>query len=417
VAESRRRRLLGPIAVALHRAVLRLAAAIPRRAASGDGPVRILLLHGYGMGGTIRTALNLAEYLSGRREVEVVSVVRRRDRPFFRLPDGVKVTVIDDRRGRRRLLPSLLVHPEDYAYPQCGLWTDLRLLRALRHMRGGVLITTRPAFNLLAARLTPPGVAAIGWEHMNFNAHRPGLAADVRRHYDRLAALVVLTEEDARDYRAVLRTDVVRIPNALPPMEGGVSDGTATVIAAAGRLTSQKGFDLLIPAFAPVAARHPDWSLRIYGSGRERAALQRLIDEHGLAARARLMGPARRLGEELAKASVFALSSRFEGFGIVIVEAMSKGLAVAAFDCPRGPAEIVDHDRDGVLVPAGDVEALTDALLALVEDEPRRRRLAAAALDTARGYDIAAVGPLWDDLLSHSSPSSASQRGPTASIR
>jgi glycosyltransferase involved in cell wall biosynthesis len=413
--ESFRRRALGPLVVALHRLAIRLVAALPRKAAPADGPVRILLLHAYGMGGTIRTALNLAEYLSDHRDVEIVSVMRRRDRAFFPVPEGVRVTVVDDQRGRRGRLPSLLVHPDDYAYPQCSLRTDLRLLRALRSMRGGALITTRPAFNLLAARLAD--VTVIGWEHMNIHAHRPALSADVRRHYDRLAALVVLTREDERDYGRLLRTDVRRIPNALPRLDGGVADGGAKVVAAAGRLTSQKGFDLLIPAFAPVAERHPDWRLRIYGSGRDRGALDGMVERLGLTGRVQLMGPAKRLGEELAKASVFALSSRFEGFGIVIVEAMSKGLAVVSFDCPRGPAEIVDDGRDGVLVPNGDVRALSDALLALIEDEPRRRRLAAAALEKARAYDIAAIGPLWDDLLAHSSRSSASQRGPTAAIR
>ena len=415
--ESFRRRALGPLAVALHRLTIRLVAALVREkgVAGGDGPVRILLLHAYGMGGTIRTALNLAEYLSSHRDVEIVSVMRRRERAFFPFPKGVRVTVVDDQRTRRGRLPSLLVHPDDYAYPQCSLRTDLRLLRALRRMRGGVLITTRPAFNLLAARLAR--VTVIGWEHMNVHAHRPALSADVRRDYDRLAALVVLTREDERDYGRLLRTDVRRIPNALPRLEGGVAAGGAKVVAAAGRLTSQKGFDLLIPAFAPVAERHPAWRLRIYGSGRDRGALEAMVERLGLTGRVQLMGPAQRLGEELAKASVFALSSRFEGFGIVIVEAMSKGLAVVSFDCPRGPAEIIDDGRDGVLVPDGDVPALSDALLTLIEDEPRRRRLAAAALEKARAYDIAAIGPLWDDLLAHSSRSSASQRGPTAAIR
>jgi glycosyltransferase involved in cell wall biosynthesis len=419
--ESLRRRLIGPVAVALHRLALRLAAAWPRPRGEPDGPVRLLLLHAYGWGGTIRTTLGLAEHLAAHREVEIVSVVRRRDRSFFSLPEGVTVTALDDQRGRRPLLarlPSLLVHPDDYAYPLCSLRTDLALLRALRGMRTGVLITTRPAFNLLAASLRPAGVVAIGQEHMNFHAHRPALAADIRRTYDRLDALSVLTREDERDYGALLRTPVVRIPNALPRMDGGVADGTAKVVVAAGRLTPQKGFDLLIAAFASVARRHPDWQLRIFGSGRERAQLEQLVAEHGLAGQISLKGAAQRLGDRLAEASVFALSSRFEGFGIVILEAMSKGLAVVSFDCPRGPGEIIADGRDGILVPNGDVEAFTRALLAVIEDEPTRRRLAAAGAETARAYDIAAIGARWEELLaSQSSRMSSSQRGPTASIR
>ena len=111
------------------------------------------------------------------------------------------------------------------------------------------------------------------------------------------------------------------------------------------------------------------------------------------------MGATERLGEELAKGSVFALSSRFEGFGIVLVEAMSKGLAVVSFDCPRGPAEIIDHDRDGLLVGAEDVGGLSQALLTLIEDRELRARLGAAGRVKAQAYDPPAIGARWLALM------------------
>jgi glycosyltransferase involved in cell wall biosynthesis len=358
------------------------------------------------MGGTIRTTLNLAGELSGRHDVELISVLRRREQPFFPLPGGVRASALDDRRRRGGLvrralgaLPSLLVHPEDYAYPWSSLWTDVVLVRRLRSLRGGVLVTTRPAYNLLAARLTHRSVTTIGQEHMNFLSHRPRLAADIRRGYRGLDVLTVLSAGDARDYGALLDR-VELIPNPVAPLDGGVSDQTAEIVVAAGRLNTQKGFDLLIDAWAPVAERHPGWALRIYGSGPLKAALERRIAERGVGDSVALLGRTQELGAAMAEASLFALSSRFEGFGMVLVEAMGKGLPPVAFDCPRGPSDIVEDGVDGLLVPPEDVGALSAALLALIEDPERRRRMAEAAVNKARRYESPAVGARWDALLS-----------------
>jgi glycosyltransferase involved in cell wall biosynthesis len=397
------------------RSALRLLAGPRRREASGRPKVHFLLLNAYGTGGTIRTTFNTAGYLAQSHDVEVISVLRRRGRPALPFPEGVKLSAVDDlrdtaRSGRPsqvaarllRALPSMLIHPEDYAYGSCSLLSDVRLVRRLRSLAPGILVTTRPGFNAIAPDLVPRGVAVVGQEHMNFLSHRPGLLGRIRDGYPKLDVLVVLTRDDQRDYERLLSsagTRVVRIPNALPPPTGGPSRLDGRLVIAAGRLRLQKGFDLLIRAYVPIARTHPEWSLRIYGSGEQRVVLEGLITEHRLDGRVSLMGTSKTLEDELEKASIFVLSSRYEGLPMMILEAMSRGLPVVSFDCPRGPGEIVSDGVDGVLVQNGDIEGLTRALLELIEDEGKRRRYGAAALDKARQYEISNIGPRWDALL------------------
>jgi glycosyltransferase involved in cell wall biosynthesis len=438
--ESPRRGLRRRIGVAafvtVQRAVsLALRAAIGRRPKRFQGErdvrkVHVVLMNAYGMGGTIRTTLNLLEHLAHTHEVELISVIRRRERPLFRFPEGIQVTAVDDRRRsvkargesrlarRLRAWPSLLVHPDDWAFSASSLWTDIQLVRKLRSLDGGVLITTRPAFNLVAAKLAPARVVAIGQEHMNFNAHHPRLVREIGRHYSRLDAVAVLTHDDRRDYAQLLAgapTRVARIANGLTHLKGEPAREREKVVLAAGRITWQKGFDLLIDAFIPVAQRHPDWKLRIYGDGVRFDRLRRRVIRHGVYNNVFLMGATRRLGELMSRASVFALSSRYEGFGMVIVEAMSKGLPVVSFDCPRGPAEIIDDGRDGILVPDANVEALTRALLELIEDDERRARYGAAALEKASTFDIGTIGMQWESLFDELVSPSAQVHGNRAS--
>jgi glycosyltransferase involved in cell wall biosynthesis len=371
--------------------------------------VRILLLNAYAMGGTIRTVLNLAGYLARDHDVEIISLVRRRKKPFFPFPPGVTVTVLDDRiapQGRLRAplsrLPSVLTPVEDGSFRTVSLWTDVRLARRLRGIRSGVLIGTRPSLNLLAAEISRPGLITIGQDHMNLASYRGGLSEEIRRRYGRLTALAVLTSAALADYRHALAGTPVRIeriPNAIPDIGGGLAAGDDKVIIAAGRLSGQKGFDLLIRAYETVAREHPDWVLRIYGSGNAYDELKGMIGERGLDDHVVLRPRTPKLGEELAKASVYVLSSRFEGMPMVIIEAMSKGLAVVAFDCPQGPAELIGHRDDGLLVPAEDVEGLTAALLEVIGDEPLRHRLGRRARQSARAYDLEVVGARWVALL------------------
>jgi hypothetical protein len=171
--------------------------------------ITFLLGSAFGMGGTIRATLTLANHLAMRHEVEIITLHRRRTDPFFPIDERISVcTLMDLRKGVRpgRLEARLgrhnsrLVPRSERIWPEVTLRGDYRMWRALRRLETDVLITTRPAFNLLAARFAPRDVVVVGQEHLHLDAHRPGLQAHMRRWYPRLDALVTLTEADRRAY-------------------------------------------------------------------------------------------------------------------------------------------------------------------------------------------------------------------------
>jgi glycosyltransferase involved in cell wall biosynthesis len=395
------------VAVAVARAVLGL----PRRRrtpARATPKVTILLVHAWGMGGTIRTMLNVAGRLAERHEVEIVSVWRRRDEPCFAFPPGVTVTAADDRRpgaggAAARLLrrvPGSLLYPGDRTSRRTTLWTDVQLVRALWRVRSGVLLGTRPALNLLVSQ-AGPGPALVATEHAPYAGYTALIEREIGRRYAALDAIVVLGEGERAAFERITggATPVHVIPNATPTLPGGRSPLESPVVVAVGRLHPIKGFDRLIRAFAAVAAQHPAWRLRICGSGGERRALKALIAELGLGSHVRLAGRVAHIEGELERASIFVLSSRAEGLPLALLEAMSKGMPVVSFACPTGPPAMIAHGVDGLLVPNGDVAALAAAITALIEDEPLRRRLGAGAVRKAECFGLDAVGERWEALI------------------
>ncbi|MEV0597325.1 glycosyltransferase family 4 protein [Nonomuraea cavernae] len=372
--------------------------------------VRILLLHANGMGGTIRTVFNVAGYLAREHDVEIVSVLKEAEEPFFPVDPRVKFRYLDDRvspgldpmRAMLSKLPSKLIPPDESAYHRFSLWTDLKLARYIRSLDTGVLMATRPGLNLAMAQLALPGVITIGQEHVALRTQPDSMQALIKWRYRRLDALVTLTKADLRDYRATLTKKprkLTRIPNAVPPLTGDVAKLDAKVVIAVGRLTRLKGFHRLITAWEEVARSHPDWKLRIFGAGPQEDNLRAQITEAGLDGKVEMPGATSDIGAELEKASVFVLSSRHEGFPMTILEAMAKGLAIVSFNSPHGPKEMITHEADGLLVKPRTNANLAAAILRVIEDEPLRRRLAAGGLETARGYDADVIGAQWEELL------------------
>ncbi|MEV7008401.1 glycosyltransferase family 4 protein [Streptosporangium sp. NPDC051022] len=377
--------------------------------------ISYLILNAYGMGGTIRATFDLATEMSQRHDVEVISVFQHADRPF--LPLGPKVrlrSLVDLRPGARVRWPytkkaerlsareSALIHPEERAYSSFSAWSDEVLKRELQRLRTDVLVTTRAGLNIMAARFARRKIVTIAQEHLHFEAHQPGIFEEIRQWYPRLNALVTLTEADERDYRAMLDrapTRVYTIGNGLAGGPRPRSRQENRIVLAAGRLVPVKGYDRLLQAFAQVIQKRPDWKLRIYGEGRVADKLLRLSVKLRLHNNVMFMGPTGDIEGELAKASIHAVSSRFEGFGMTIIEAFACGVPVVSFDCPRGPREIITSGHDGLLVPPDDIDALAAGLLRMIDDDEGRRRMAENALGTAGNYAISMIAERWEKAL------------------
>ena len=381
--------------------------------------IRYLLHNAYGGGGTIRSVVNQANALCDEHEVEIASVYRTGDETVFKIDPRVRLvplTELRDTGSRRtdqpgqksrlanktRRFRNPLPHRHDSRYRNWDPLVDLTIIRYIRSARGGVLVTTRPALNLLSARFGSRGVVRIGQDHMNLDTYKPPLRAAMLRAYPRLDAIAVLTEHDRDSYQAALgdaSVRLVRIPNGIPPWPLPPAPLESKVLVAAGRLVRQKGFDLLISAFATVSARHPDWRLRIFGWGAKRAKLAAQIEELGLTGQVTLEGPSRKLDEELTAASGYVLSSRFEGLPMVLLEAITAGVPAVAFDCPTGPREIIDDGRTGLLVPPQDVAALADGMTRLIENPAERRAMGAAARADSDRFSMVRVRDDWERLF------------------
>jgi glycosyltransferase involved in cell wall biosynthesis len=275
------------------------------------------------------------------------------------------------------------------------------LVRALRKRPPGILIGTRPSLDFLITDLALPGFLKVGQEHVNYSVRRKPIKKAIRKYFPLLDLLLVLTQADLDKYRELFGDSVrvEQVPNAVPPAAGAASSLSGTTVLAAGRLTPQKGFDRLIPAFALVVERHPDWKLRICGGGPQQKRLQKMIDKRGLSGNIELAGQVDNMPEQMSEAAMFVLSSRFEGFPMVLLEAMGKGLPIVSFDCPTGPREVIEDHVNGLLLPPGDVGALAAAMNEMIEDEELRRRCGQGALATAERYSLEVIGARWDEVL------------------
>jgi glycosyltransferase involved in cell wall biosynthesis len=379
----------------------------------------LIYIHSLENGGAERVVANLANHWVALGWDITLVTVASRARDFYALDPAVRRIALDLPGNRRNVL--------------AGFWRTARrvhaLRRVLRAVRPDVALSAMHTANVvlaLAARGLPR-LRTIGSEH-NFPPKSPmGVIWEtLRRHaYGRLDAVVALTQECAAWLAAhSLARKILVIPNPVswplahhvPHVDPAALCGAGRrIVLGVGRLSAEKNFAALIAVFARLAPAHPDWDLVIVGDGPLRAELAAQARALGLQDRVLLPGSAGNVGDWYAHADLYAMSSHFEGFPNTLVEAMAYGLPAVSFDCDTGPRDIIRHQVDGLLVAAGDAEALHGGLDRLMRDAALRSAFAARAVEARQRFSMTRISRMWEDLFS-ARPQSATPRQSPASV-
>lgn len=207
---------------------------------------------------------------------------------------------------------------------------------------------------------------------------------------------LVLTNEDKEQWKS---SKIKVIPNYCTIDTKRVSDLKNKKVIAVGRLEYQKGFDILIDVWKKVNEICNDWILEIYGEGNERKKLENKIREYGLEDKIFLKGIEKNIGNKYLESSIYIMTSRFEGMPMVLLEAQSYGLPLVSFDCPCGPKDMIENEKNGYIVKFADVEGMVSKILKLIQNESLRKKFGNNSLKSVKKYSKEVIIQKWEELL------------------
>ncbi len=349
-----------------------------------------------------RMLITIANKLTDWYEISIITAFNESEKPFFPISDKVqqydlRLVQHDYSSGssrkkayRERLEAYLFAHHQDVCISLGSL--EYTFLTKLKDGSKKVLwFHFALNYDIMTCRVSRFG--AVNRLVGTLKTYRRLWLA---RKYDHV---VCLSKEDLKRWRKHL-SNVSQIYNPITITKTMEPDYSAKRVIAVGRLDSQKGFDLLISAWKHVQEHFPDWSLDIYGEGDLREPLQRQIDGLGLGGCVALRGRTADMPEELARHSIMVLSSRFEGFGLVLCEASVCAIPQVSYCCESGPSEIIEDHKSGILVKqVGDIHGLALALGELMTSEDMRRRMGQCAERLSHRFDLPEVVGRWRELL------------------
>lgn len=359
----------------------------------------------YNPGGMERVLLNKVTYLSALPEWEVsVVTTDQHQRPsFYPFPEKVRMTDLeinysdDNDKGIWKKITSYLCKRKEH---------KRKLTALLLKEKPDIVVSLYPSESSFIPDIKDGSKKVL---ELHFNKFfriqygRKGIIGLIdrwrtrqdERIVRRFDKFVVLTNEDKGYWGGLPNIEV--IPNAAIHVSKNYSEVKNKRVIAVGRLDYQKGFDRLIQAWKLVqhTGRFSDWKLDIFGQGEWREMLQQMIDKQGLQNTVKINPPTNAILNEYVHSSLLVMSSNYEGFGMVLVEAMSCGVPVISFDCKCGLKDIIQPGINGLLVPNGDIQALADAMMKVMEDEAYRKMLSLNARKVVDTYSEQAVMSQW----------------------
>lgn len=339
-------------------------------------------------GGTERVTAILSRELAERgHEVHVISFVGGDKDTFFEM-------------DKRVTLHYLAPTKDKYPFPVRDIRRIVLMRRIYKEINPDVVLVVdagRSFVNIPAAR----GYKTITWEHFNVGVnwhlgHR--LSRKVAAKYSDL--IVTLTAPDAESYKKHFGAkNAMCIYNPITIDSNNPSPLTEKVCLAIGRYSPQKNFMHLINAWSKTSARVKGWKLRIIGAGEEKKMLENRIKELDLSGSIEMLPPQKNVVEQYKNASVYAMSSHHEGLPLVLIEAMAMGLPIVSYDCPTGPADIVSHEKTGLLIPYLNVDALAEGLDKVMLNETMREDFHKQALIEVEKFSVKTIVDKWEEVF------------------
>lgn len=340
-------------------------------------------------GGTERTTCCLAnEFARKGHTVSVVSIFRNNREPVYETLPAVRLVYITSEKYNLEL--GLVKRLGRIA-------RQLPRVKTCKEIQAADVVISQKMLASVSLWLSGLAHKSVACEHFKHEMYTPFLRRVRNVIYRSFLSTVVLTENDRKKF-AVALPHVEVIPNMVSvhpmPYQGADSKTIITV----GRLERQKGYDLLLQALPIVYDKHPDWHINIFGDGSECEALKKQRAELGLGDFVTFKGYVRNIEQEYAGSAFFVMSSRFEGFPMVLLEAAACGLPIVSFDCPEGPSTLLKNGG-GLLVPTEDVEKLGETINLLIENRELRDKLMRQSQELVRSYAPESVYGKWLNLF------------------